>query len=40
MKDLLEFFIRRPLLVNAVMVMLFLTGAMAMTILSYNTYRQ
>ncbi|MEH6584766.1 MAG: efflux RND transporter permease subunit, partial [Halioglobus sp.] len=38
MKALLEFFVRRPLLVNVVMVMFFLTGAMAMTSLSYNTY--
>ena len=38
MTALLEFFIRRPMLVNVMMVMFFLTGAMGLSSLSYNAF--
>ena len=38
MKALLEFFIRRPLLVNVLMVMSFLFGGLALTGLTYNSF--
>jgi multidrug efflux pump subunit AcrB len=38
MTALLEFFIRRPLLVNVMMVMCFIGGGMALTSLPYNTF--
>jgi multidrug efflux pump subunit AcrB len=38
MTALLEFFVRRPLLVNVMMVMCFIGGGMAMSSLPYNTF--
>jgi multidrug efflux pump subunit AcrB len=38
MEAFLAFFIRRPMLVNVVMVLFFVTGAMALTSLSYNAF--
>jgi multidrug efflux pump subunit AcrB len=38
MEAFLAFFIRRPMLVNVMMVMFFITGAMALTSLSYNAF--
>jgi multidrug efflux pump subunit AcrB len=38
MDALLEFFIRRPLLVNVMMAMFFLGGIMGMKSLPYNTF--
>ena len=38
MEAFLAFFIRRPMLVNVVMVMFFFTGAMALSSLSYNAF--
>ncbi len=35
---LLEFFVRRPLLVNVLMIVFFIGGFMAMRSLSYNTF--
>jgi multidrug efflux pump subunit AcrB len=38
MTAFLEFFVRRPLLVNVLMVMAFITGIMALTSLRFNTF--
>ncbi len=38
MDQLLEFFIRRPMLVNVFMIMFVITGLIGLTSLSYNTY--
>jgi multidrug efflux pump subunit AcrB len=38
MRNLLEFFIRRPLLVNITMLLVVLTGFMGLSSLSYNTF--